>query len=235
MMSAGLMSSTRRLAQRAPGLVYGFTSSDYYSGPSGSGRGTIGTVRLVFRVESVPSAHGVIAGRMNGSPYGWRIDTGIAAGSLSVIAGGSGGWYESSRHTIVNGDIGTVFVLHAWMDGGLKIAIDGTQVGSVTSSFSVSDPGSVPVWIGSYTGGFASPDLGVVALSASPTSLNATQVAADASAILGSGAWRLPVMPGQDMHFEAADVFGGGGGDWHDRSGDDCTLTETGSISVLML
>lgn len=237
MMSAGLMSSTRRGVR--PAVAYGWTTSDYYSGTNGEGRGSIGTVRLVGRLESLPAASTkVAAGRMNGTATGgWRIDTGSGgSGTINALSGGASGYNATPNHTFSGGDVGAIFTLHAWIDGSnyLHLSINGTHIGPSATSYAPADAGSVPVWIGRWAGGYACSHIGVIALSASATGIDSTAAAADAARILDSEARIIPALTGQDMHYLARDVMPSGGS-WHDRAGDDATLTESGSVTFAWL
>jgi hypothetical protein len=216
--------------------AHGFTDSDYYQSVDGAGRGAIGTVRLVGVLLSLPGfGQKVLVNRCVNSGQGWRIQTGLSLDTISVIAGTAFAYGESPRHTFAAGDVGDLFVLHGWVDaGGLHMAIAGAEIGTGTPTIACTDPGGTNrVTLGryQYAGGLSCPHVGIVSLCASPTAMTLSQIAADAAAIMSSGSRLvLPTMPGEDMRFVAFDAEPSGG-DWHDRDGDDCTLTENGAVS----
>lgn len=222
-----------------PALYYahGWTDSDYYQNAAGEGRGILGTVRLVGYLASLPAAvQKVLAGRTDASNNGWRLQTGISVEGISLIAGGSGtGWAESPRYTFAAGDVGRLFVLHGWVDaGGVHLAIGGAEVGAGSGSLiTTTDPGGAAYltlgrW--QHAGGFSNPHVGIASLCASPTVMTPAEIAADAAAIMLSGTrLLLPTMPGEDLRLVAADALAG---PWVDRDGNDCTLAESGAVSV---
>lgn len=219
-------------------VAYGWTAANYYQGPNGSGRGQVGTVRLVGRLESLP-AHtaALIASRWPITNVGgWRIDTGQgAAGTISGFVGGTPSYVETPRYTFGAGDVGDLFVLHMWLDGGghARLAINGAEVGSGSAStVTTADAGgTIPVRIGNYNAALPCPYVGVIDLSASATAMSLAEIAVDADIIISSAARTIPTIPGQDMHFNASDIAADGG-DWHDRDGDNCTLTEYGTVTL---
>lgn len=236
MMSGSLLSAPR--FREPTYYADGWTDSDYYQGSAGAGRAVVGTVRLVGYLVSLPgSSDKIIAGNMSAAAYGWRIDTGLGADAISVIMGGSStGWDESPRHTFVSGDVGSIFVLHAWCDsGGVHMAIGGAEVGTGSgSTITVTDPstGAAPTigrW--QHATGYSNPHIGVINLSATATVLSLAEIAADAASIMARGVrLSFPFMPGEDMRYVARDIVATSS--WHDRIADDATLTETGSVTV---
>jgi len=221
--------------------AHNWSDTNYYQGPSGAGRAVVGTVRLVGYWIDMPTSgvQKIIAGRISAAQHGWRINTGLGgASTISVVMGGSlSGWAISPTYTVQAGDVGELFVLHAWPDlsTGVHMAIGGAEVGAGSgSAIAVTEPGAGDLLtLGRYqhAGGFGCPHIGIVSLCASPTVMTLPQIAADASAIMSSGnKLVLPTMPGEDMRFVAFDARPSGG-DWHDRDGDNCTLSENGTVS----
>lgn len=217
--------------------AYGWTSANYYVGSNSLGRGAVGTVRGVCMLISLPSGSTkVAAGRMNGTATGgWRVDTGNGgSGTFSFLAGGTPAYQESPRHTFSGGDVGSIFVFHGWVDAGgtVRLAIGGAEVSAGSSgTLTPADPGAVPVYIGRWSSGFDNSHIGWIDLSATATAMTLAEIAADAEIIMSSNAQTIPTLPGQDMRFNASDIAPDGGA-WHDRDGDNCTLTEAGTVSL---
>ncbi|AKF08898.1 hypothetical protein [Sandaracinus amylolyticus] len=234
----GVGGGTRELGTH---YAAGWSDTNYFLGTAGLGRGQLGTLRLVGYLLSITAGTRMLAVRSDagGGSRGWSIGTGLngPTGSLNMAIAGLGS-LRTPPFTFSAGDIGKVFVAHFTVTVGAGFArtyIAGEQIGSgtATSGAMVSAGGSDVLRIGRfYSNGFANPNIGVIALSASPTELTAEQVAADAAAIMSrSSRLEFPSMPGQDMHFEAKDLVGSA--DWHDRDGDNCTLTRQGSITLV--
>ena len=241
---AGHLARSNRRRLRGVGgerlyYAHGWTDSDIYQGPSGGGRGIVGTVRMLAYVISMPTAgvQKIIAGRISAPQEGWRLQTGLGGlSTISAVMGGSlSGWDISPLYTIQAGDVGKLLLVHAWADAaGVHLAVGGSEVGAGSGTIIVvTDPGAGSLLtLGRYqhAPGFGNPHIGIVALSASPTVMTLTQIADDADAVMSSSSRLvLPDMPGEDMRFVAADALAG---PWPDRIGNDCTLTETGSITV---
>lgn len=242
----GRRMSDRRAASSIDGreplyYVHGFTDSDYYSSSAGDGTGTIGTVRAVLRVLSVPTAgvQKIIACQISSGQVGWRLQWGLGGlSSISAVMGGAvTGWAISPLHTVTAGDVGDLLAVHAHAGaGGVHLYIGGAEVGTGSGgTITPTNPGSESVVIGRYphAGGLSEGGhCGVVSLCTSPTVMTPSEIAADAAAIMSSGSRLvLPTMPGEDVRFVAYDIRTDSSS-WHDRDGDNATLTLTGSVSV---
>ncbi len=79
------------------------------------GLANLGTVRVVAKVLSVPSAgQKVVLGRFNPSGLGWYFNTGlIGTGDFGAVVGTTSGVITLSFGTLGAGDVGKVVCLHA--------------------------------------------------------------------------------------------------------------------------
>jgi hypothetical protein len=222
-------------AARGEPLYYahGWTDANYYQGAAAAAPSARATIRLVARLLSLPATtQRICAAHIAATQSGWRIQTGNGTtDSISVIMGNAG-WAETPRHVFVAGDVGDLFVLHAWVDGSLMhLAIGGAEVGAGTAFAGALGNPAEAITLGRYphAGGFANQHVGIVSLCTSPTAITLPQVAADAAAIMSSGTRLvLPRLPGEDMRYVAADALAG---PWAPRTGSS-TLTENGSVTV---
>lgn len=213
----------------------GTTDSDYYQGSAGVG-GIPRAMRLVGYVTSLPStSQRVIYMQENASAHGARLFTGyLGVASIHALFGGSGGVQVTSGFTFSASDVGKIFVAHAWEDGTGHLAIGGAEVGTATAAVTVTDPGGtarVTLGRSQHSGGYAGSTIGIVSLCVSSAPMTLSQVAADAAEIMDrTRGMALPAMPSEMLRYVARDIATGGS--WRDRTGDDCTLTRTGSPSV---
>lgn len=172
----------------------------------------------------------------NASVHGARLYTGHGGlPAIRAIFGGSGGYQTTSGYQFSAPNVGKLFVVHAWVDTVAHLAFAGAEIGSGTSAVTVTAPGGTArVTLGRYqhsTGYGADPDIGILAVSMSSTAMTALEVATDAAEIMSrTHGISLPPIPGESVRWVARDIANGGA--WHDRIGDDCTLTATGAPSV---
>lgn len=223
-------------------VVSGFTDSIYFQGPSGSGRGVLGTIRIVGRLLSVPAgSQRIVIGRAEPSGIlgGWYLPTGLSAGGINLVHRITGATKISPTYTFVGGDVGSVFVLHGTADSSyLRLYMGGAEVGSGTAMGAAPAAALVTdaLTIGRFqhVPGLSNPHVGLIDVAISPTVMTAAEIAADAAKIMGrSHHLSLPSIPGEDQRFTARDLVTVA--DWHDRDGDDCTLTRTGSPTLAEL
>lgn len=207
-----------------------------YKGATGSGRWNLGTARVLLYVRSVPPASLTIPlahEGIDGSGKGFRLMAGQAAGSLSWLVGGSGGYVETSRYTIVAGDVGKLLLAHVTVEAGVqaRFFVAGAEVGSPTAAVTITDPGvNGRLVIGQHPLGFVDNTLSVCALSLSPTVMTPTEIADDAAVVMSRRVGLLlPLLPGEDQRHVADDIAGGSL--WRDRLGT-YDLTETGDVKV---
>jgi hypothetical protein len=211
----------------------GWSDANYYQGPAAAAPSARATIRLVARLLSLPaSSQRICAAHIAATQSGWRIQTGNGTtDSISVIVGNAG-WVETPRHVFTAGDVGDLFVLHAWADGSLvHLAIGGAEVGTGTAFAGTLGNPAEKITLGRYphAGGFSNQHVGIVSLCTSPTAITLPQVAADAAAIMLSGSRLvLPPLPGEDTRYVARDAADG---PWVPRLGS-ATLTETGAVAV---
>lgn len=213
-----------------------FSDVNYYQGAAGSGAPLLGTGRLVGRLLSMPGfGQKIIVTRAVNTGEGYRVQTGLSLNNITAIVGNAGAYGTSEPFVFAAVDVGNLFVMHFWIDGGgLHMAIGGAEVGPPVATIGNSNPGgSVALTIGryQYAGGFSNPHIGVVSFSATATAMTPAQVAADAAAIMSSGTRLvLPTMPGEDLatRYVAIDALGG---PWPSRAGNN-PLTENGSVVV---
>ena len=214
----------------------GLSDTAYLQGPAGVG-GTPITIRAVLYIAAIPStAQRILFMLENASVHGARLFTGHGGlAAIQALYGGSGGFQITPQYTIGAGDVGKLMVVHTTVDTVARLAVGGAEVGSGSSAVTVTAPGAsarVTVGRSQHNLGFAAdPNIGIVSLCVSATAMTMPQIAADAAAIMGrSRGLVFPELPGETMRYVAADIAGGG--DWHDRVGDDCTLTRVGSPTV---
>ncbi len=220
--------------------AHGFTDADYYSSAAGAGTGTIGTVRAVLYMLSVPTAgvQRIIACKITSGQVGWRLQWGLGGvSSISAVMGGPvTSWAISPLYTITAGDVGELLVVHAHAGaGGVHLYVAGAEVGAGSGgTITPTATGAESIVIGRYphAGGLSEGGhAGVVSLCTSPTVMTPSEIAADAAAIMSSGSRLvLPTMPGEDVRYVAFDAKPSGG-NWPDRDGNNATLTENGSVS----
>lgn len=229
-----LLASTA--SPRAPMYAWDWADTRYYQGPANAGTPVIGTARVVVYVAAVPDAVGreLVCHASSGN-YGWRVFTGYpGAGSLGALAGGSGGSVLSPTYTIAAGDVGRLMVVHVVVDTVCRLYVGGAEVGTGSAAVTITDPGAdARLTLGRYqhAGGYGGCPLGVVELRVSPTAMSAAAVAADAAAVMArTRGLRLPPLPGETTRHLASDVATAS--DWHDRIGDNLTLTQSGAVQV---
>lgn len=215
--------------------AHAFSDSAYWQGPTG-GTITPRMLRAVLYVSAVPStAQRVIAGYESSAVHGVRLYTGTVGASIQALWGGSGGLAVTPSYTITAGDVGKLMVVHSWDDTVGHLAIAGAEIGSGSSAVTVTQPASTARFtIGRFqhNSGYAcDPGISVVAVTLGSVAMTLSEVAADAAAIMSRRRGIvIPAFTGELYRYVANDVQTPG--DWHDRIGDDCTLTMTGSPSV---
>lgn len=215
--------------------VSGFSDSAYLQGSLGVG-GTPQTIRLVLYISALPGTpQRVLYMHENASVHGARIYTGNGAVELRALFGGSGGLQITPGYAFVAGDVGKLMVVHAWVDTVAHLAVGGAEVGSGSSAVTVTAPGGtarVTVGRSQHNLGYAAdPGVKILSICQSGTAITPAQVAADAAAIMSRARGLVyPALPGETLRYVANDLVTST--DWHDRTGDDCTLTRTGTLTV---
>ena len=220
-------------------LVSGFTDANYFSGANSQGRDSLGTVRLVGSMLSMPTnATKMVAQRCDSSGVlrGWYIGTGVggAAGCIMLVACGSGNKI-SPAFQFSPTDLTQLFVLHGTVDSSfVRLYINGVEIGSGTATGVANTPAQSTEFmtVGRHRStGLSNSHIAVAALHLSPTTMDAAAVAADAASIMSrTSRLSFPALPGQDVAYVASDLVTST--DWHDRSGDNATLTRNGSITL---
>lgn len=241
----GMRGNRRGGASRAPSvgtptyMASGFSDANYFAGANSQGRDSLGTVRLVGTMYSVPTnATKIIAQRCDASGVlrGWYLGTGVggAAGCIMLVACGSGNKI-SPAFQFSPTDLEQLFVLHATVDSSfVRLYMNGVEVGDGTATGVANTPAQSTEYmtIGRHRStGLSVPHVGVAALHATASVMDAAEVAADAAAIMAATSrLEFPALPSQDVAYVASDLVSVT--DWHDRAGDDATLTRNGTITL---
>jgi hypothetical protein len=220
--------------------VHGFTDADYFSGATGEGRPTLGTVRLVGVLISRPvGSTRYVCGRSNstGAARGWYVGTGLGTeGAIGLVSAGTGG-QVSPLFLFSQSDVGRLFVVHGTIDStAVRLYVAGQEIGSGTATgITPAAPLTTErMIVGRHLslGGFSAPSIGIVALHASPTVMDASAIAADAATIMLYGSrLTIPAIPDQDVAYVASDLVATPSS-WPDQAGADATLTRTGTLTL---
>jgi hypothetical protein len=220
-------------------LVSGFSDANYFNGANSQGRDSLGTVRFVGSMLTMPTnATKIIAGRCDSSGVlrGWYLGTGVggAAGCIMLVACGAGNKI-SPAFQFSPTDLEQLFVLHGTCDSSfVRLYINGVEIGEGTATGVSMTPAQSTEFmtLGRHRStGLSVPHVAVAALHLSPTVMTAEQVAADAATITSrTSRLTFPALPGQDVAYTATDIVTVT--DWHDRSGDNATLTRNGSVTL---
>jgi hypothetical protein len=220
-------------------IVSGFSDTNYFSGSAGQGRGTLGTVRFVGTMLSIPTnATKMVAQRCDNSGVtrGWYIGTGVggAAGCIMLVAAGCAGRI-SPAFQFSPTDLNQLFVLHGTIDSSfVRLFINGVEIGSGTAT-GVSCTSALStefMTVGRHrSAGLSNSHIGIAALHASPTVMDSVAIAADAAAIMSRTSRLIfPTLPDEDIAYIVSDLVSST--DWRDRDGDNATLIRMGSVTL---
>ncbi len=217
--------------------VRGFSDANYFSSPGGSGLSQLGTVRIVAKVLSVPSAgQKVILGRYEGGDSrGWYINSSLlGAGDFGAAVGTATGAVTASFGTLAAGDVGKVFVAHATAANGsfLKAYLGGIL--SNESAVGTLDPAMIgdEFRIGNYqfASGLSSPDFAIIDVATSSTVMTAQQIYEDAMMIQRrTSGFIIRDLPSMVDRFNADTLASST--NWVSKTGA-TTLTRNGSLTV---
>lgn len=224
-------------------VVSGFSDANYYQGADNEGLPRFGTLRFVFKVLSVPTGgQKLIAGRTDGTGVdgGWYIATNIyGIGDLTIIQRISGGSRASISWLITEADIGQTFVLHGTADSstlltyinGVRNFTGGTTMGAAPAPARTTDKLTIGRF--QHAGGLSCPHIGVISLCGTETSvMTPAEIFTDATTVLSRRSKLFfPALPNESMRYLASDLLSNSSS-WHDQSGDNATLTRTGTVTV---
>jgi hypothetical protein len=115
-------------------LVRGFTTSDFFAGIAGQGQTTIGTMRVIAKVLSVPADFNngptFLAGLVNGTD-GYGLATAGSANGLQALQNG----VYSAGFAITSGNIGDCVVCYVVYNGTqIQLYIGGFIIGGTTAT-----------------------------------------------------------------------------------------------------
>ncbi len=212
-------------------MVRGFSDANYFYGPDNTGPSSIGTLRLIGKVISVPPStptQKVIVGRLSNLGLGFSLRTGASQNGLQCAQGPE---VFTDAMSIVAGDIGSYLLVHQVFDGTTLCMYIGGMLYSYASASS-SDPGvSSGLWIGRFQHGtgLAASEWGIVDVSFSSSAMTPSSVYGDAISIHGSTLIAND-LPSQTYRFNANDLSQDSSS-WVSRTGS-LTLTRAGSLTV---
>ena len=217
--------------------VSGFSDSIYFESVANVGLRSLGTVRLVFRLLSVPtSSLRFICGTIDsgGTVGGWYFRTGVSgAGAINCAVVTSAGFAASPSFTLQTGDINRIFVAHATIRGGkVRLYIGGTEVGTGTAVGTPTNPTSadklcVGKW--QHATGISSSNISIVSFATSTASLTDQEIADDAAQIQDDAEFfDAPTLPSQTERWDAVDI----GAAWVSRGPGTLSLAKTGSPTI---
>lgn len=235
-------SISRRLTQssRRPTNLFqvrGFSDTNYFVSPAGAGLSQLGTVRLVAKVLSVPTAgQKVLLGRFEGAATrGWYLNTGLMGdGDFGVVVGTVAGVSTASFGVLVAGDVGKVFVAHATAANGsfLKAYLGGilSNQDAVVTLDNAAAGDEFRVGNYQYAGGLGCPHFGIIDICTSSTVMTAQQIYEDAKTIQSrQTGYIIPSLPSTVDRFNADTLANST--NWLSRTSN-LSLTRTGSLTV---
>lgn len=220
--------------------VRGFNDSNYFTGPTSGGLGVLGTARVIATLRSLPTAvNEVLAGRTDGTGLtgGWYIGTGIGSvvGKIYASHRTAAGAKFSDGYTVVAGDVGKTFVIHATCDASfLKLYIGGIEIGtSVVTGGAPTAAASTDLFqIGKFQhlGNYFAESWAIIDVATSASVMTAQQIFNDAATIQDATSnLYAPSLPSEADRFTADDIVGAT--NWVSRTGS-TTLTRTGTLTV---
>lgn len=219
----------------AKNQVRGFTDANYYKASVDAGLAKLGTARIVVKLLAFPiPGNEVFAGRTDetGVNGGWYF--GASPNQIFATQRTSTGNVLSPAHTIVSGDVGRVFVIHAKYDAGvLRMFIDGVEVGSGTAGGSALSARPIDFFtVGKLPtlGGYALSSWSIIDIATSNAVMSNAQILADATTINATSTNKIiPTLPSEADRFSAEDLASAT--NWVSRTGS-LTATRTGSLTV---